>query len=402
MELEQALIGSLIQKPSAIIDVQNILKAGDLSPMPQKVYDALLNMFSSNKPIDILTVSIECKLDDPIWISNSVDIGIGPAATTYAAKIADKGKQRRILAGLENVQKSMVTFGTDEALNDLKGIYSNELGVEKKCPRPKCTMKRFNTFQEENVARGKLGELTGFGCFDDKMVFYIPNHCWVIGAEPGGGKSSFLIEQLVRCGNINVVVFSTEMSEEQIIARYASNLTGINSKIILSGKLKGDAVKKVAGAKQHFLSKRIRIYDNVYRLDQVENECRRAMIQDGNIDLVIVDFVQNCTVKGMSDEYAVQTELSRSLQALMKEVKACGVFYSQFPNDFIDNVKNGIKFKGSGGWRQVADLAGIVLNRPSDPNERLFDFRKHRHGPLFKQVFRFEDNYTRMEETFTQ
>jgi len=399
MDYQKALVGALILDYKKFFDVAPMLRDGDLFGLPNKVFTAITEMITAGKPVNLASIHGNLPDVSAIWLAETTDLAFPSMAVSYAENVANSGKMIRITDGIKRAERSFA-LGPDYVLDDLMGIYNSEKGVARNDATAKEVAGRFSKIQAENRRRGFLGVSTGFDCFDSRMAEYIPGHCWVFGAEPGGGKTAFAIEVISRT-NAKTIIFSTEMAEEQIVARYIANKTGIDSKLILAGRLAGDAERKVEQERVAFSKRNIRVYDNIYDLADIRAETRKAAMQ-GGVDLIIVDYVQNCTATPLRDEYAVQTELARSFQALTKEVRCCGLFLSQIPNDFIANNKEGLTFKGSGAWRAIADVGVLICQRPDIKERRRFDVRKHRHGPLFKQDFDFMGGFTRLEEVFTE
>lgn len=397
---QQALIGAIISKPKKLLEVEPYLKPGDLTGEAAIVFSIIREMLGADEHIDVVTVATRLKGKvSPRWLAESTDFVVPAAAVSYAEDIARQGKVRRIKQSLGVIGNTALNLGPECALEEILALYSSEAGTSRQSAHPKEVVKRFDAVVAENIRRGYvLGAQTGYDILANGMIEYVPSHCWVIGAPPGGGKTSLAVDMLVRLGAARVAVFSTEASEERIVSLYIANKTGVSPGIVLRGNIMGAAVESIASARKELSSSGIRIYDSVYDLSDIQAEVRKIAMQ-GGVDVVMIDFVQNCTTGKTTDEYASQTKLARELQSLMKEVRACGIFFSQLPNDFItDMAKGGLRFKGTGAWNQIADYGAVMMKHATDERLRRIDFRKNRHGPLFSMDLVYVNNFTRLEE----
>lgn len=394
-ELEQAFIGSLISKPENIVYAVQSLKDGDLkSTNAMFTFAAIEELFKKNESVDIVTVSEKvngsCNLS---WIAGSTDIGIPQNFKRYLRLITEAGKKRRISEKLKAISADIKTFDSDIILDDILTLYNQE-NFKQKEYSPAKSIERFDSFVKRNKELGNIGHLTGFSFLDDLRQFYCPNHCWVIGGNPGAGKTMLVIEMLNRMSRrIKKLVFETEMTEEQLVMRSLANKTGVRTYDIMMGRATNEIADRIEREKKNIASGNTYIYDDIRSIEDIEAECLRHDYQ-GGVDIVVIDYVQDLRIKGTSDEYASQTAIAERLQELMKRLRATGIFFSQLPNEEKTKDSGGLRFKGSGKWYEIADVGVRILTDPQNKRHRMWSQRKHRHGAELQQMFLFNEQYT--------
>jgi replicative DNA helicase len=400
MAIEKNLVGSLITKPDNIPTVHDILKAEDFKDKKAGVvYSTLVEMMTKNEPIDLMTV---CKklagVVDIVWLSESTDDVVAPAwSLKHAAVIAKEGRLDRIKAGLSSLGKTATD--PDNALADMLSIYSTELSGDTKSGHISAVVARFKELITEN-SQGDYGLDTGYQFLEDKFIRYMPGHIWIIGAWTSVGKTATMVDMLCRLlenHDPKIAIISTEMMEEQNVARFLARQTGFHSQVMLSGKIHGSNTEEMESSLAWFESKEIYLYDNIYTLQDIEMRLRQLTMQ-GPIDVVFIDYIQNMTFGGAKSEYESKSEIAKGLQRIAKQLKTCIVCLSQVPNSAAKDDTGILEYKGAGEIAAVADL-GIWLKRNKDKKEYLrFEVRKNRHGQTGQQVLEFVNNFTRLKE----
>ncbi len=396
--LEQALIGGIISTPDSIVDISAIVSLDDFSSdMSKSIYAEIFQMWRSNIAIDTMTVVTRCDNSYLNYILDSANAGYHVHVKQYALDIAEHAKCTRLrnaISGFDYKQSA-------ETLTDLLDIYNAEMTAGKKPSDIKSVMNRFDDHIQENKLRGSLGLDTGFDFMRDKMISYAEGHIWTLGGFTSTGKTAVMIEKisrvLVNNQDVNVVVISTEMTEEQLLARLIGNMTGIYSQKILSGKLNQYEDEKFSNVYQDIRKTKLHIYEDVFELSEIEAVARKHNLRDG-IDILFIDYVQNCRVEGAKSEYQEQAIMAKSIQKLAKDVRATIVCLSQVSNSIGRGDTDNFELKGAGEWAAVSDI-GIMLQRSKEDDTLLkLEVKKNRHGAKTKQVFRYSQDFTSLSE----
>lgn len=400
-ETEQMLIGSLILKPDNFFSIAEIVSVEDFATRQATLcFQAIQLMIQEKQPVNLATMFNAC--GDSIWVATATDIpGIIGSHIFLAEKVAAQGKARRIEKKIIQAKNTLRDFGPDMALQEIQQIYKDETGNKAKGSDIASVVSRFTEVVEKNRQQGSVGIPTGFDNLEKDHIAYQQGHLWVIGAWTSTGKTAWAVEALKRIyrySNPVTAIFSTEMTEEQNISRLLANMTTVNSHKILGGRL-DDTVMEQVNKKQRWLeSRRLHVFDHVRNISDLANQCRKIVLQNGKLDVVFIDFIQNIRKKGCSSTYEMMKEIAIDLQDLAKELRCCIVCLSQIPTGAAKEDAGILEFKGAGEIAAAADLGVLLKKDKNHEGVLLWETRKNRHGKCGNFLLQFSDNWTNLQE----
>lgn len=396
---EQSIIGAIITNPDLLVDIIGKISPGDFENHKAGIiYNGLLEMWAEQKKIDLVTILAHLgDKADMMWVVDSTSIFTSPfMVADYVGLVSESASKRRIKSELANILNEDVD--SKKMLSMVANVYDSEGGRETKDSAIVSAMDKF----EESIARARVdgfGIDTGFIAFQKNSIQYSPAHIWVMGGFTSVGKTAVLTEMLARLDlkSSRVAVISTEMTTDQMIARYLANKTGFASNVILSGGLYERNQPRLDKAKADLKASNLHIFDDVYEITEIETTLTK-LSQQGGVDVVFLDYLQNCVVDGANSEYQEMSALAKRLQKLAKKIRATIVCLSQVSNSSAKDDSGILQFKGAGEFAAVADV-GIMLQKSKDvKTQMLLDIRKHRHGKKGKQVMQYTEAWTRLDE----
>jgi replicative DNA helicase len=399
-ETEKALIGALLLSQKKIIDVVETVRAEDFSCEQARIaFIHIVGLWSEKKSIDLVSVS-NCDRALVDYLASSTSGTYTPAAHDYAFEIAGEAKKRRILSTLQKISTS--NKKNEQLLDDVLSLYQQEMSAGKKNPDILPVLRRFDEKVKSNKRNGSMGFNTGFKFLQEKYIQYIPGHIWAIGGWTSTGKTAVMIQKIINLindgKNPSIVIISTEMTEEQIISRLVANMTGVHSYRILSENYHDEEEKELSDvAKSVLSSTKLKIYDDIFTLADIETAFRKADLQ-GGVDIGFVDYVQNIRVPEAKGQYQEQSEIAQRLQKLAKDVKATLVCLSQVSNDVGRGNTDLLELKGAGDWSAVADIGVMLKRHKVDKYKMSYEVKKNRHGSLCDSVLEFKAEYTSLTE----
>ncbi len=397
---EQALIGAMLHSPGQLVNVVERINYKDFSdPMAQEAFLIITGLWKQKKTVDAVSV-ISADTSLTTFIANALSNGIATGVGSYASQVALNAKSRRINASLTDIMKNGLQ--PDGKLDELLKLYQKEMFVTRKNPGISSVLKRFSSHVKENQQRGSSGIPTGFGFLEKKYIQYVPAQIWTIGAFTSVGKTAVMVQKICNLialsSNPSIVVISTEMTEQQIIARILSNFTSVHSFRILAGDYRAGEEEKIQKYTGLIKSKNISIYDDIYTIGDIETVFRKADLQ-GGVDVGFIDYVQNCQVPDAKSSYQEGSILAKRIQKLAKDVMATMICLSQVSNDVGRGNTEQLELKGAGEWAAVSDL-GVMLQRKKEQKYLLrYQIKKNRHGALHDQPMEYKADFTRIEET---
>lgn len=189
------------------------------------------------------------------------------------------------------------------------------------------------------------------------------------------------------------MVFSLEMSKEQLVNRMLSMESNVDSQKLRTGTLTDsdwDAVVEGVGI---IGGSRLIIDDTPgISITELRSKCRKAKLEHG-ISMVIIDYLQLMTASGKGSDSRQQeiSEISRSLKALARELQAPVVALSQLSRACetrTDHRPMLSDLRESGAIEQDADVVMFLYrddyyNKDSDMKDMAeVIIAKQRNGPI--------------------
>ncbi len=258
----------------------------------------------------------------------------------------------------------------------------------------------------EGVASGLP---SGFIDLDRLTAGFQPSDLVVIAARPGMGKSSFMLSVALNIAfeeKLPLAIFSLEMSEEQLVLRMLSMISGVPLQNMRKGFLPDEDWEKVLRAALELSSKEIYIDDSP-SLPTTELRIRsRKLKQEKGVGIIFVDYLQLLkTPYRHATRQEEVAEISRTLKALAKELEVPVVALAQLSRQVeqrADKRPQLADLRESGQIEQDADLIlfihrpEVYKKHPPPEEEGLAEIivAKQRQGPTGIIKLTFDKNTT--------
>ncbi len=348
-QAEQAVIGSMLIDPRCIPGVLEKLKAEEFYiKLNRDIFETMFAMFSFGMTIDPVTVLDQMKVrgvyDDNCDAYMAEIMRVTPTAANvleYAAIVRDRALLRHLGETADEINK-MVYEGAGEADSMLEAaermIYALRQGRTVGGLLPVATVVQ-NVVEELNAAAesGKKfpGVSTGFADLDRMILGLNKSDLILVAARPGMGKTSIALNMALHVAMNNkqsVVIFSLEMSREQLVTRLLSRAAMVPLQNLLTGQLNERQWGSIAEAAQALSTTNILIDDNpTLTVSDMNAQCRRVP----DLGLVVVDYLQllqsSGSGYGWSNESRTQavSDISRMMKIMAKELNVPLVTASQ-------------------------------------------------------------------------
>ena len=255
------------------------------------------------------------------------------------------------------------------------------------------------------------GISTGFSDFDAMTSGLQPADLVIVAGRPSMGKTTFAMNVAENVGIKSgqpVAVFSMEMPGEQLTLRMMSSLGRIDQHRVRTGKLEDDEWPRLTSAVSILSEAKLFIDDSAALTPiEVRARCRRLMRDQGQLGLVVIDYLQLMQAPGAAENRTNEISMiSRSLKALAKELEVPVVALSQLNRSLEQRTnKRPIMsdLRESGAIEQDADLV-VFIYRDEVYNEDSPDkgtaeiiIGKQRNGPIGTTRLTFLGKYTKFE-----
>ncbi|NLP30454.1 MAG: replicative DNA helicase [Clostridiales bacterium] len=427
-DAEKSVLGSIILDKEVLFDVIEILKAEDFySKMHQEIYRAIIELYRRSESIDILTVSEELKKRNTLEMVGgrayiallSTIVPTTSNAVQYAKIVSEKAVLRRLInASSEIMEKAYKESIEPEKVLDLAehSIFEIAQTRQKKDFEPLKDVLYSNLKHIDEVSKledGLTGVTTGFIDLDAKTSGLQKSDLIVLAARPSMGKTAFALniaQHAAIKGNAKVLIFSIEMSREQLGQRLLSMEAKVDMQKIKTGKLDRSDWDQLYGAIAKLSEAEIYIDDTPgISILEIKNKCRRLKAEKG-LDLVIIDYLQLMSYEGARAESRQQeiTAISRFLKQMAREMDCPVLVLSQLsraPEQRTDHRPILSDLRESGAIEQDADIVMFLYRDEyyhpdtDKPNICEVNIAKQRSGPTGIVELTWLGKYTRFVDT---
>jgi replicative DNA helicase len=428
LEAEQSVLGALMLDNKAWDRVADKIAEGDFYRRNhQLIFRTMCNLAKRNIPFDVLTVAEELKtvqeLDNIGGELYLFELAKNTPSTANIAAYADITRERSILRQLISVANEMADSAfrpegrrSSEILDhsEQKIFKIAEHGSRGSGPvniaeyLAKAT-DRIDSLYHSNQAI--TGLATGFNEFDELTSGLQAGDLIIVAGRPSMGKTAFamnIAEHVAITSRVPVLVFSMEMSGEQLALRIMSSLGRIDQHRIRNGRLNEEDWPRITSTVGMFSGASMYIDDTpALSPAELRSRARRLVRQQGRLGLIIIDYLQLMQVPGYKENRTNEiSEISRSLKALAKELSVPVVALSQLNRSLEqrqDRRPVMSDLRESGSIEQDADVIALiyrdeVYNKDSqDKGTAEIIIAKQRNGPIGKVRLTFLGHYTVFE-----
>ena len=409
MESEQAVLGSVMLRPSVFIEIADKLNADAFySDKHKKIFETMLELSTRNEPIDLLTLSHalrEKKILDSVGGSKYLtELSNSVPSSTNAEYYADIIEQKYILRRLIDSANTLSELGYDtkqQAVEEILDIAEKEIFAIAESPKRAKYLTLKDTLGEAwtrlerlHETKGELrGVPTGFKALDDLLSGFQNSDLIILAARPSVGKTTLALDFARLAAtkhNIGVGIFSLEMSSQQLVDRMLAAESRVNAWNLRTGRLSSDQDFSQLQVAMDSLSKAPIYIDDQpsSSIVHIRSACRR-MKAEHNIGFIIIDYLQLMSTSKHYDSMVNQiTEVSHSLKALAREIDVPVLALSQLSRAV--EARGGeprlSDLRDSGSIEQDADVVMFIHredkhNKDAPPNIAKIMIEKHRNGP---------------------
>lgn len=423
IQAEQTVIGCMLRDKTSIAQTTEALHVEDFYREPHKiVYEAILDLYKKDIPVDMITLIEHLRSTEKLQavggITYITELGNSVESTlnlnSYIEIVKNKSILRKLIKASADITEECYSK-QDEVENVLdaaeKRIFDIAQRRETSDFEPISVVLERGFEQIEKIFNNKgqtTGVATGFPELDAKTSGLQPGDMVLIAARPSMGKTTFAMNigqyAALREGK-NVVVFSLEMSKEQLAYRMLCSEANIDMVKLKTGDLDENDWERIAKAAGPIANSKVFIDDTAgASVMEMRSKCRRIKIEYG-IDLIIIDYLQLMSGSTRSESRQQEvSEISRSIKALAKEMHCPVIALSQLsraPEQRADHRPMLSDLRESGSIEQDADIVMFLYrdeyyNKESeDKNVAECIIAKQRNGPTGTVKLAFLGQYSK-------
>ncbi|RLK62820.1 replicative DNA helicase [Atopobacter sp. AH10] len=348
IEAEQSVLGSIFLDPDRVVGVLEYLTVDDFyRKAHQQIFQAMLDLNDRDEAIDLVTISnlLEEKgqLENVGGLTYLAELASSvPTAANidyYAQIVNDKSLLRRLIQTATTIAKT----GYEDQGNVAAVLDQAEQGILEVSERTnRSGFKRIRDVIDqsietiENLAKNDssvTGIPTGYEDLDRMTAGLQDDNLIIIAARPAVGKTAFALNIAQNVGtraNEVVAIFSLEMGAESLVNRMLCSEGNIDASNLRTGNLSEEEWDSLIMAMGTLGQSKIFIDDTPgIRVAEIRAKCRRLKQEQGDLGLVVIDYLQ--LIEGSRKENRQQevSEISRQLKKLAKELSVPVIALSQ-------------------------------------------------------------------------
>lgn len=438
IEAEEAVNGSLLIDPDAILKVAGNLKAEDFfSETNRWIYQACITLYQRNNAINQVTVAHELlhqnkfeQASGSSYLSHLISVVPTSLHIEYYAQIVSRmAVMRRLISAADHISTIGYNAGADvdislskaedllfqvrtgqdfrefSSIRDLLDKYFDEKGVPT---------------EPQDAHAGRI--LSGYTRLDDILGGFHKSDLIILASRPSLGKTSLALN-IARNVAVNqgacVAIFSLEMSKESVTERFLSSESGVDSHYIrLRRFTEKDEVKIMEAS--GLLSETAIYIDDSPQIQAIDIRSKAKRLQfEHKIDLVIIDYIQLISGSGRNENRVQElAKITRSLKIMARELDVPVLALSQLSRavEWRPGQKPQLSdLRESGTIEQDADIVCFIYREDKTISEEDWDkahvldgkiyprdiaeimISKHRNGPLGEVKLHFSSRLVKFE-----
>lgn len=411
LDAEASLLGSILIDGDALVKIADHLDPEDFfDPRHKRIYRAVAKLYEKRSPIDVLTLADQLKNDgelDSIGGSGFLTelTNFVPTAAhveEYADIVAQKATRRRMIEASQSIAE--LSFDEAKTLKELveeaetKLFAISQQHVKQSVVSLEAILaESFDRLDDLHKDKAKIrGVPTGYKDLDNVLAGLQPSDLFIIAARPSMGKTAFMLNlahNVALKAKESVLIFSLEMSKEQLVDRLLAIESGVNAWNLRTGNLADADFDKIARAMGNLSEAKIFIDDSPsITVSDLRTKARREAHHQP-LGLIVVDYLQLMSGGSrFSDFNRVQeiSEISRGLKIIARELNVPVIALSQLSRS-VENRSPQIPqladLRESGSIEQDADVVAFLYREdyynPESERKNVLEvqIRKHRNGP---------------------
>jgi len=402
----------------AIFRAMEILRPEDFYKEAHRIiFQAVVSLANRNEAVDLVTVTEELRQKKQLedvggvpYLTSLVNAVPTAANVEFYARIVE---EKALLRGLIQTATEIVNQGYEGAEEVEKIIDQAEQAIfnvaQRRTTRGYTLLKDTLNEAFEKIEKifeskgGVTGIPTGYSDFDRYTAGLQPSDLIILAARPSMGKTTFALNIAQYAAvemRIPTVIFSLEMSKEQLAMKLLCAEAGVDNQRIRTGALTDADWPRLSRALGRLSEARMYIDDTPgVSVMEVRAKARRIKAEEG-LGLVIIDYLQLMQGRAKAESRQQEvSEISRGLKALARELSVPIIALSQLSRAVEQRtvkIPTLADLRESGSLEHDVDIVLFLYRddyyNPETEKKNITELiiAKHRNGPLGSVEFFFQ------------
>ena len=347
-EAERAVLGGIFLNADTLPDAQEYVTADDFYKKAHRLlFQAMTALQDNGTAIDTVTVSDYLdnhnNLDDIGGVGYITDlVAATPIASNvvyYAKIVQQKSTLRKLISTAQNIASRSYTEQDDveglveDAERQIMDVSENrnQAGFKQIKDVLNQAMAQIDQLYQNDQAI--TGLPTGFRDLDKITTGLHEDEMIILAARPAVGKTAFALNIAQNVGtktDKSVAIFSLEMGAEQLVNRMLCSEGSIDANHLRTGQLNEEEWQNLIIAMGSLSKAKIYMDDTPgIRMAEIRAKCRRLAREQGDLGLIIIDYLQLIEGSGQENRQQEVSAVSRQLKKLAKELHVPVIALSQ-------------------------------------------------------------------------
>lgn len=430
VEAEQALLGCILKDPDCFKDIVDKVKADEFFiDLNSKIFEIMLSLDTFSKKIDPVVINDRMKENGDWGEQNGrkylLDLAACVPSTANVEQYANIVREKYYLRVMINASRRTISEAQN-AVDDAsavidaaeKRIYDIRSGRSIKNEPKKIGEILINELMPrvEKLSKGdseEKGIESGYKVIDKVLTGFNKGNLIIVGARPAMGKTNIALNfarNVTMMKNKTAIVFSLEMSKEEIAERLLSMDSGIENGKFRTGELDDNDWKALGNSIGRYSMTNLYIDDSSnLTVPSLKSRIRRIP----SVDIVFIDYLGLLTPSGKKENRVQEiSTITRDLKIMAKELNIPVVVCAQLNRGSAEGRARRpvlTDLRESGSIEQDADVV-LFLHRDyyyqtpgSEPSEEAQDVdptaaelivAKNRHGGLDSIKLHFDGEHS--------
>lgn len=352
-EIERQVIGACLLDDAACATAVGLLADvpaafADRTHGHQAIFETIVRLFAAGEPTDLVTVSQEIPDARKHLSLCTSEVGTTTSVERQCRILQEMWMTRRTLRLIDRARG----FIADPDSDIFEGVETLQHRLfEVQAPgQSQAHVKHAAAAAVETAARWEKGERTdtvpsGLVSLDDAVGGLFRRELTTLAAQTGAGKTSLLIQMAVSqakrlAGQEGgcALVFSCEMSAEQLTHRAAAALAEVDLRMLRGGEADAADYKAFRAALADLSDLPLYIDDDpAPSFAHITARCQRLKARHGALDFVGVDYLEKVRHDAPSEELRV-SGIAKFLKETAKRVDAAVVALCQYSRKASGNT----------------------------------------------------------------
>jgi len=423
LEAERAVLGAILLEPALLPRAIELLTPEEFyKEAHRKIFAAMIQLFERGEAPDTIMVAETLRRDGVFEeVGGHTLLATlqeeGTVATQFAAYTAIV-REKALLREMIRVAREIVEEGYEEN-DDVQGLLDRAEQMLFRISQRRFQRSAFPVREILDAAIKHIemlyhrkeditGLATGFNDLDKMTSGLQRSDFVIIAGRPSTGKTAFALNIAAHAAvelHRPALIFSLEMSKEQLVQRLICAEARVDSRNVRSGFMQQGEWSRIVNAAGRLHEAPLFI-DDTANLSVLEARAKaRRIMAEHRLELVVIDYLQLMQGRWRAEKRQQEiSEISRSLKALAKELNVPVVALSQLSRA-VEARGEGLPrlsdLRESGALEQDADLIMFLARKENAPDVEAgttdLVIGKHRNGPTGRLELVFHAEYTRFD-----